>query len=70
MVEIGLLLLMAVFTTMPFISAVYPKVNRARHRGFLCLRHALENAGIEFIEENGGRQGARLRYSQRPSRAK
>jgi hypothetical protein len=31
---------------------------------------ALENAGIEFIEENGGGPGVRLRNPQRLSRAK
>jgi hypothetical protein len=27
----------------------------------LAVRHALENAGIEFIDENGGGAGVRLR---------
>ncbi len=32
----------------------------------LALRRALENAGVEFIDENGGGPGARLRKPQRP----
>jgi len=31
----------------------------------LAVRHALEAAGVEFIEENGGGEGVRLR---KPSR--
>ena len=31
----------------------------------LAIRRALENAGIEFIEENGGGPGVRLRKRQR-----
>jgi len=27
----------------------------------LSVRHALENAGVEFIDENGGGPGVRLR---------
>jgi len=27
----------------------------------LAVRHALEGAGIEFIDENGGGEGVRLR---------
>ena len=27
----------------------------------LAVRHALENAGVEFIDDNGGGPGARLR---------
>jgi mRNA interferase HigB len=30
-------------------------------RRFLAARHALEAAGIEFIDENGGGAGVRLR---------
>ena len=31
----------------------------------LAIRRALENAGIEFIDENGGGPGVRLRKRQR-----
>ncbi len=34
------------------------------------IRTALEKAGIEFIDENGGGPGVRLRKRQRPKRAK
>jgi ribosome-binding protein aMBF1 (putative translation factor) len=30
----------------------------------LAIRHALESAGIEFIDENGGGPGVRLRKRQ------
>ena len=36
-----------------------------RRATLLVVRHALETAGVEFIDENGGGAGARLR---RPSR--
>lgn len=32
----------------------------------LALRRTLENAGVEFIDENGGGPGVRLRKRQRP----
>ena len=32
----------------------------------LAVRRALENAGMEFIDENGGGTGVRLRKRQRP----
>jgi DNA-binding XRE family transcriptional regulator len=32
----------------------------------MALRHSLEEAGIELIEENGGGQGVRLRKRKRP----
>jgi hypothetical protein len=32
----------------------------------LAIRHALEAAGIEFIDENGGGPGVRLRKEPRP----
>ena len=32
----------------------------------LTVRRALENAGIEFIDENGGGAGVRLRRRQKP----
>ena len=31
----------------------------------LAVRRALENAGVEFIDENGGGRGVRLRKRQR-----
>ncbi|HEY4979414.1 MAG TPA: helix-turn-helix transcriptional regulator, partial [Candidatus Acidoferrum sp.] len=34
------------------------------------IRRALEQAGIEFIDENGGGPGVRLRTSQRPKQTK
>jgi len=34
------------------------------------IRAAIEKAGIEFIEENGGGPGLRLRKRQRPKRPK
>jgi len=36
----------------------------------LAIRRALENAGIEFIDENGGGPGVRLRKRQRPKKPK
>jgi transcriptional regulator with XRE-family HTH domain len=36
----------------------------------LAVRRALEDAGIEFITENGGGPGVRLRKRQRPKRPK
>lgn len=35
-----------------------------------ALRNALEEAGIEFVSENGGGQGVRLRKTQLKQRAK
>lgn len=35
-----------------------------------ALRKSLEIAGIEFIDENGGGPGVRLRKSQRPKAVK
>jgi transcriptional regulator with XRE-family HTH domain len=35
-----------------------------------AIRRALEAAGVEFIAENGGGPGVRLRKSQRPVRSK
>jgi hypothetical protein len=32
----------------------------------LAVRRALEAAGVEFIDENGGGPGVRLRNRQRP----
>ena len=34
------------------------------------IRIALEKAGIEFIDENGGGPGVRLRKRQRPKKSK
>jgi transcriptional regulator with XRE-family HTH domain len=41
-----------------------------RHATLAVLRRALELAGIEFIEENGGGPGLRLRKPQRTKAAK
>ncbi len=35
----------------------------------LAVRRALEEAGVEFIDENGGGSGVRLRKPQRPKKA-
>jgi hypothetical protein len=36
----------------------------------LAVRRSLENAGVEFIDENGGGPGVRLRMRQRPKKGK
>jgi hypothetical protein len=36
----------------------------------MAVRRALEAAGIEFIDENGGGPGVRLRKRQRPKPSK
>ena len=36
----------------------------------LAVRRALETAGVEFIDENGGGPGVRLRKRQRAKQAK
>ena len=36
----------------------------------LAVRWALELAGVEFIDENGGGPGVRLRKPQRPKQSK
>jgi hypothetical protein len=36
----------------------------------LAIRRALEAAGVEFIDENGGGPGVRLRKHQRPKQSK
>jgi transcriptional regulator with XRE-family HTH domain len=36
----------------------------------LAVRRALEAAGVEFIDENGGGPGVRLRQRRRPSAPK
>ena len=38
--------------------------------GRLKLKRALERAGVEFIDENGGGPGVRLRKSQRAKQSK
>jgi hypothetical protein len=35
-----------------------------------AIQHALERAGIEFIDENGGGLGVRLRKRHRPKSSK
>ena len=34
----------------------------------LAIKRALESAGVEFIDENGGGPGVRLRKRQRPKK--
>jgi hypothetical protein len=36
-----------------------------RHATRVVLRQALESAGVEFIDENGGGSGVRLRRRQK-----
>jgi len=36
----------------------------------LAIRRALELAGVEFVDENGGGPGVRLRKPQRPIQPK
>lgn len=36
----------------------------------LAIKRALESAGVEFIDENGGGPGVRIRTRQRPKRPK
>jgi hypothetical protein len=36
----------------------------------LAVRRALEAAGVDFIDENGGGPGVRLRKRQRPKKPK
>ena len=45
-----------------------PGALAAQERTILELRKALEKAGIEFIKENGGGPGVRLRKPQRAVR--
>ena len=47
-----------------------PGMLEAHSRTVAALARALENAGIEFIEENGGGPGVRLRKRQRPKKQK
>jgi len=36
----------------------------------LAVRHALEAAGVEFIDDNGGGSGVRLRKAHQPGKRK
>jgi hypothetical protein len=36
----------------------------------LAVRQALESAGVEFIDENGGGPGVRLQKRQQPKQSK
>ena len=45
-------------------------VTEPRRATLLVLRQALEQAGVEFIDENGGGPGVRLRKRQRPKKTK
>ena len=47
-----------------------PGALAAQDRTIVKLRKALEKAGVEFIAENGGGPGVRLRQPQRPVRPK
>jgi transcriptional regulator with XRE-family HTH domain len=47
-----------------------PGALAAQERTIVELRKALEKAGVEFIAENGGGPGVRLRKPQRPTRPK
>jgi transcriptional regulator with XRE-family HTH domain len=44
-----------------------PRVSEDAHQR---LQRALEAGGVEFIDENGGGPGVRLRKRQRPKKAK
>jgi predicted transcriptional regulator len=41
-----------------------------RRATLAVVRQAFENAGVEFIDENGGGAGVRLRDRQTPKRAR
>ncbi|MCX7313911.1 MAG: transcriptional regulator [Alphaproteobacteria bacterium] len=45
-----------------------PGVLGAHHSTVAALHRALENAGIKFIEENGGGPGLRLAKAPQPKR--
>jgi predicted transcriptional regulator len=47
-----------------------PGILAAHMSTVVALKKALEAAGVEFIDENGGGPGVRLRKSQRPKAAK
>jgi len=40
-------------------------VGQPRKATLVVIRHALEDAGVEFIDENGGGPGVRLKKRQR-----
>jgi transcriptional regulator with XRE-family HTH domain len=42
----------------------------SRHATLTVLRQAFESAGVEFIDENGGGPGVRLRKRQRAKQPK
>jgi transcriptional regulator with XRE-family HTH domain len=43
-------------------------VGESRQATLAMLRQAFESAGVEFIDENGGGAGVRLRKRQRPKK--
>jgi len=45
-------------------------VNEPRRATLVVVKQAFEKAGIEFIDENGGGPGVRLRKRQRPKQPK
>jgi hypothetical protein len=45
-------------------------LNEPRRATLEVIRRALEAAGVEFIDENGGGPGLRLRKSQRGRKSK
>jgi len=44
--------------------------SQPRHATLDVIRRAFEAAGVEFIDENGGGPGVRLRKRQRPKQPK
>lgn len=52
------------------IRQVEAGVNEPRRATLVVVRQAFEAAGIEFIDENGGGAGVRLRKRQRPKQTK
>ena len=46
--------------------ARFERGEELKERTVDAIRHALEAAGIEFIDENGGGPGVRLRKRQKP----
>jgi hypothetical protein len=45
-------------------------LNEPRRATLAVVRQAFEKAGIDFIDENGGGSGVRLRKRQRPKQHK
>jgi transcriptional regulator with XRE-family HTH domain len=43
---------------------------KPRRATLIVLKQAFESAGVEFIDENGGGPGVRLRKRQRPKQPK